>query len=158
MAALLYQTTFWKTVSLNYIVHKVKMKYSGFQTCVDLEYFTPILFTKCDSDFSDEDIHVGDMMSPCSHTTQRKTSPGCRWHSWTSERHVGCDGAKSGYYCYNLSMFWQYPEANLYHQAVWCWLQSLNCILNFLGGEGKICWYLCTCWTLSCFRYQDFFW
>jgi len=54
------------------------MKYSGFQASVDLEYFTPILFTKGDTDFSDKDIHIGDMMSPCFHASQRKISPGCR--------------------------------------------------------------------------------
>lgn len=60
------------------------MKYSGFQTCVDLEYFTPILFSGSDTDFSDNDIHV-DMMSPCSHASE--TSPGWRWHS-ISKHHV----------------------------------------------------------------------
>lgn len=66
------------------------MKYSGFQTCVDLEYFTPILFTGSDTDFSDNDIHV-DVLSPCSHTSEM--SPGWRWHS-ISKHHVGCERGK----------------------------------------------------------------
>lgn len=32
------------------------MKYSGFQTCVDSEYFTPILITGGDTDLSENDI------------------------------------------------------------------------------------------------------
>lgn len=66
------------------------MKYSGFQTCVDLEYFTPILFTGSDTDFSDNDIHV-DVLSPCSHASEM--SPGWRWHS-ISKHHVGCQRGK----------------------------------------------------------------
>lgn len=53
------------------------MKYSGFQTCVDSEYFTPILITGGDTDLSEDDIHV-DMMSPCSRAGERKMSPGWR--------------------------------------------------------------------------------
>lgn len=69
------------------------MKHSGFQTCVDSEYFTPILITGGDSDLSEDDIHI-DMMSPCSHASERKTSPGWRWHSLTSKHHVGCERGK----------------------------------------------------------------
>lgn len=69
------------------------MKYSGFQNCVDLEYFTPILITGSDTDLSKDDTHV-DVMSPCSHASERKMSPGWRWHSLISKHHVGCERGK----------------------------------------------------------------